>query len=121
MWDENDEKRKDKLTRFLDQADILLDLYSKFVYTMERDLIENLLIKYRLVNEGELFCSDFTFRFSDNKSRDFIGFLGKSNEETVNEIKQELQLIIQKYSKGFKDYVSTLSASRHKELEETRL
>jgi hypothetical protein len=49
---------------------------------MEQDMKDKLLIKFRLVNEGELFCSDFQFRFSDPKSEAYIGFLGKSNEDT---------------------------------------
>jgi len=51
---------------------------------MEKD-IKNLMIKHKLVNEGELFCSDFKYRFSDEKSRDYMG-AGRSNEDTINDI-----------------------------------
>ncbi len=38
------------------------------------------------MNEGELFCSDFTYRFTDEKSRGYIGVIGKTNEDTMREI-----------------------------------
>jgi len=60
----------------------LLDVYNQIVEPMESELTETLLIKFRLVNEGELFCSDFQYRSSDAKTRDFIGFIGKSTEDT---------------------------------------
>lgn len=65
---------------------------------MERDL-KNLMIKHKLVNEGELFCSDFRYRFSDEKSREYMG-VGRSNEDTVNDIQRELERIIKKYRDG---------------------
>ena len=34
---------------------------------MESELKKNLLIRYKILNEGELFCSDFKYRFSDDK------------------------------------------------------
>ena len=67
---------------------------------MEKDL-KNLMIKHKLVNEGELFCSDFRYRFSDEKSREYIG-VGRSNEDTVNDIQRELERIIKKYRDGEK-------------------
>ena len=77
---------------------------------MEDDL-RNLLITYKLVNEGELFCSDFKYRFTDQKSRDFMGFLGKSNEDTLHDIQIELDRIIKLYRDIFNKYVSEISYS----------
>ena len=82
---------------------------------------DTLLIRYNLINEGELFCSDFKFRFTDQKSRDFIGVLGKSNEETVMEISQELDKIIKKYRDKFKKFLEEKGReAEQKEMEEKR-
>lgn len=72
----------EELKAFLSLAEHFKELYDKVANTMETEMIERLLKKYKLINEGELFCSNFTFRFSEEKSCDFIGILGKSNEET---------------------------------------
>ena len=80
------------------------DLFIKIVKPMESDL-RRLLIQYKLVNEGELFCSDFKYRFTDQKSRDFMGFLGKSNEETLEDIHKQLDKIIKVYRAIFNQYV----------------
>ena len=58
------EKTED-LISLLELSHRFKEIYEKFVYSMENEIIDNLFIKYRLVNEGELFCSDFQFRFSD--------------------------------------------------------
>lgn len=71
-------------------AALYKELYIRFVHPMEEEMIHKLLIKFRLVNEGELFCSDFQYRFTDSNCQNYIGFLGKSNEDTVNEIKYQL-------------------------------
>lgn len=53
---------------------------------MESELKKNLLVSYKILNEGELFCSDFKYRFSDDKQNDYIGALGKSDEDLVRDI-----------------------------------
>jgi hypothetical protein len=70
----------------LKYSEYWMDLLTKFVLPMERDLVNELLIPYKLINEGELFCSDYKYRFSDAKTQDYIGVVGKSSEDTVNEI-----------------------------------
>ena len=71
---------------------------------MESELKKNLLIRYKILNEGELFCSDFKYRFSDDKQNDYIGALGKSDEDLVRDISQEIDEIIKKYKKLFEKY-----------------
>ena len=71
---------------------------------MEKDLREKLLVKFKIINEGELFVSDFKYRFSDQNSKELIGFVGKSNEDTVNDIKTELEYIIRQYKKKYEEF-----------------
>ena len=52
----------------LKMSKYMKDLYLDFIYPMEKEMKDKLLIKFRLVNEGELFCSDFHYRFADAKS-----------------------------------------------------
>lgn len=73
---------QEDIKHLLELTPYLQDIYVQLIHPMEQELKDKLLIKFRLVNEGELFCSDFQFRFSDPKSQDYIGFLGKSNEDT---------------------------------------
>ena len=46
-------------------------------------------MKFKIVNEGELFCSDFQYKFIDEKQSDFIGAVSRSNEDTKNEINRQ--------------------------------
>ena len=52
------------LETIMKYSEHFVDLYINVVKPMESDL-RKLLIKYKLVNEGELFCSDFKYRFTD--------------------------------------------------------
>ena len=101
--------RDEDIKHFLELTPYFCDLYLRFIHPMEADLKDKLLIKFRLVNEGELFCSDFQFRFSDPKSQDYIGFLGKSNEDTQNEIKFELDSLIKQYRTEFREYAKEVA------------
>ena len=59
----------DQIKEFLDlnYAQYLLPLYQQFVFPMEVELKKKLLIRYKILNEGELFCSDFKYKFTDDK------------------------------------------------------
>ena len=83
-----DIKSEGKISEFLDSkyADYLTSLYLTLIYPMECELKQNLLVRYKIINEGELFCSDFKYRFSDDKQNDYIGALGKSDEDLVRDI-----------------------------------
>ncbi len=104
-----------KISEFLDlkYADCLIDLYLTFVYPMECELKQKLLIRYKILNEGELFCSDFKYRFSDDKQNDYIGALGKSDEDLVRDISQELDDIIKKYRKLFDDHSNRRASAEY--------
>ena len=52
------------------------------------------MMKFKIANEGELFCSDFQYKFSDEKQSDFIGAISRGNEDTRNEINYQLDKII---------------------------
>lgn len=78
------------LKQFLKMAKYLKDIYNEFVYKMEDEIRSKLLMKYKIINEGELFCSDFRYRVTEGKSLDFIGMISKSNEETQIDINKEI-------------------------------
>ena len=86
------------------------NIYKDFVLAMELELKDQLLIRFKLVNEGELFCSDFKYRFTEEKVNDYIGAFGKSNEDTKDDITKTLEEIIKKYRESFREY-------RHQETE----
>ena len=58
-------------------------------------------MKLKIVNEGELFCSDFQYKFIDEKQSDFIGTVSRGNEDTKNEINRLLDLLISEHKKEF--------------------
>ena len=70
------------LKQFLKTAKYFKDVYLQFIYPMEEEIRSKLLMKYKIINEGELFCSDFRYRVTEGKPLDFIGMISKSNEET---------------------------------------
>lgn len=82
---------------------------------MEKDLREKLLVKFKIINEGELFVSDFKYRFSDQNSKELIGFVGKSNEDTVNDIKTELENIIRQYKKKYEEFCNDVIGPKEDE------
>lgn len=45
--------------KLLNHVKLFKRLYIEFVLPMEQELISNLLVSFKLVNEGALFCSDF--------------------------------------------------------------
>ena len=92
------------LRQFLKTAKYLKDVYLQFIYPMEDEIRSKLLMKYKIINEGELFCSDFRYRVTEGKPLDFIGMISKSNEETQIDINKEIDEIIEKYRKTFTQF-----------------
>ena len=48
-------------------------MYVDTVLKMEVEFKDTLLLQYKLINEGELFCSDFKYRFTSTKNTEYIG------------------------------------------------
>ena len=93
-----------KIPEVFEFSEYFMDLFSKFVLPMEHALKSQILIPYKLINEGELFCSDFKYRFSDAKTQDYMGVVGKSSEDTMNDIQEMLNQIINKYRKEYLEF-----------------
>lgn len=74
------------------------------------------MMKFKIVNEGELFCSDFQYKFSDEKQSDFIGAVSISNEDTKNEINRQLDILINEYKKVFSNLAETLASKTYDEV-----
>ena len=72
-------------------------------------------MKFKIVNEGELFCSDFQYKFIDEKQSDFIGAVSRSNEDTKNEINRQLDLLISEHRKEFQNLAETLAEKTYDE------
>ena len=72
-------------------------------------------MKFKIVNEGELFCSDFQYKFIDEKQSDFIGAVSNSNEDTKNEINRQLDILISEYRKIFQNLAEALASKTYDE------
>ena len=62
---------------------LLIPVYDNIVLPM-REALEKLMIENIIINESELFCSDFTYRASEDEGSTYIGDPGKKKEDIVN-------------------------------------
>lgn len=60
-----------------------MEVYQDIVVPF-REALEKLMVENIIINEAELFCSDFAYRTSDEDGAQYIGDPGKKKEDLVN-------------------------------------
>jgi len=85
-----------QLTRLNSFKQWLVQAYTTIVMPMVKD-IKNLMKKYCLLHESELFVTDLKFCASQNEGQEYIGDPSKNKEDVVYEIQEELRKITKTY------------------------
>lgn len=71
--------------------------------------IRQIMVQYKILNEGELYCTNLEYNLEDDKQSKLIGDPGQKGEDSVKAINAKLKEMQEKYSK-LKD--SLISAKR---------
>ena len=78
------------------------------------DELKQQMLDYKIMNEGELFCTTLSFNLDDDKNSKIIGDPGKKTEDAVLALNKNLQEIIDKYKNRFEKLWTKLNCSpRH--------
>jgi hypothetical protein len=59
------------------------------------------MVEYRILNEGELFCTTLTFNLDDDKHTKLIGDPGNKDEDAVKAMNARIDEMIRKYRGKF--------------------
>lgn len=73
---------------------------------MNEDIMK-IMVQYKILNEGELFCTNLEFNLDDEKNSKFIGDPGKKGEDSVMAINAKLKELQEKYSVEKKELISS--------------
>ena len=62
------------------------------------DELKKLMIQYKILNEGELFCTNLIFNLEDDKMSKLIGDPGQKDEDAVKALNLKIKEIQDKYT-----------------------
>ena len=63
--------------------------------------LKRLMVTFKIMNEGELFCTNLNFNLDDDRHQKLIGDPGTKDEDAVKQLNTKLQLIIAEYRQKF--------------------
>ena len=75
----------------------LVTAYSNFVHPMTQEL-KKIMQQYKILNEGELFCTTLLYNLDDENHSKIIGDPGNKDEDAVNALNKKLKDVQEKYS-----------------------
>ncbi len=61
--------------------------------------IRQIMVQYKILNEGELYCTNLEYNLEDDKQSKLIGDPGQKGEDSVKAINAKLKEMQEKYSK----------------------
>lgn len=70
------------------------------------------MITFKIMNEGELFCTNLNFNLDDEKHEKLIGDPGTKDEDAVKQLNTKLTLLIQEYRIKFRHVIETRKYNR---------
>lgn len=70
--------------------------YLDIVRPMQED-IKRLMVTYKILNEGELFCTNLNFNLDDERHEKLIGDPGAKDEDAVKQLNTKLKVLIEEY------------------------
>lgn len=74
----------------------LKNAYLEIVVPMTLDL-KRLMVTFKILNEGELFCTNLNFNLDSDKQEKLIGDPGQKDEDAVKQLNTKLTLIKEEY------------------------
>jgi hypothetical protein len=70
------------------------------------------MITFKIMNEGELFCTNLNFNLDDEKHDKLIGDPGTKDEDAVKQLNTKLNVLIQEYRYKFKQILELRKYNR---------
>ena len=74
--------------------------FEDIVLPFSNDL-KKLMITYKILNEGELFCTNLNFNLDSDRLEKLIGDPGQKDEDAVKQLNTKLKLLIDEYRSKF--------------------
>lgn len=74
----------------------LKNAFLEIVVPMGQDL-KRLMVTFKILNEGELFCTNLNFNLDSDKQEKLIGDPGQKDEDAVKQLNTKLTLIKEEY------------------------
>jgi hypothetical protein len=59
------------------------------------------MITYKIMNEGELYCTNLNFNLDSDRLEKLIGDPGQKDEDAVKQLNTKLKLLIDEYRRKF--------------------
>ena len=76
--------------------------FKDYVIPLEEEL-QKIMVQYKILNEGELFCTTLMFNLDDESNTKFIGDPGKKDDDAVKQLNQKLKELQIQYISKMKD------------------
>jgi hypothetical protein len=66
-----------------------------------QDDLRRLMVTYKILNEGELYCTNLNFNLDDERHEKLIGDPGAKDEDAVKQLNSKLRVLIEEYRMRF--------------------
>ena len=76
--------------------DFLIEAYKYLVAPMTNDL-RKLMVSYKILNEGELFCTNLNFNLDDENHSKLIGDPGQKDDDAVKALNLKIKQLQEEY------------------------
>jgi hypothetical protein len=86
--------------------------YEDIVVPLSHEL-KRIMITFKIMNEGELFCTNLNFNLDDEKHDKLIGDPGTKDEDAVKQLNTKLTLLKDEYRAKFKQIVELRKYNRN--------
>ena len=67
--------------------------------------LKRIMVTFKIMNEGELFCTNLNFNLDDDRHEKLIGDPGTKDEDAVKQLNTKLQLLMSEYRLKFKQTI----------------
>ena len=85
--------------------------YEDIVVPLSNEL-RRIMVTFKIMNEGELFCNNLNFNLDDERQAKLIGDPGTKDEDAVKQLNTKLQILKDEYRLKFKHIVEMRKYNR---------
>jgi hypothetical protein len=89
----------------------LIDAFRDFVAPLTHEL-RKLMMSYKILNEGELFCTNLAFNLDDENHGKLIGDPGQKDEDAVKALNMKIKQLMEEYQVKMRQMLETKKYSR---------
>ena len=74
----------------------LVEAYKDFVAPMNQEL-RKLMVSHKILNEGELFCTNLMFNLDEESHKKLIGDPGQKDDDAVKALNMKIKQLMEEY------------------------